>query len=288
MSSLSDVLRSATDRLAAAGVPSPRHDAEAIAEHVVGVSRSQLPRHAGMTPAQSVGFQTLVSRRANREPLQHLTGRAFFRHLDLVVGPGVFLPRPETEVVVDWCLGYVGFGATVVDLCAGSGAIALALATERPGTTVYAVEKDPAAYAWLQRNAIDSGVRCLAVGIADVPATAPGLLGAVDLVVSNPPYIPLDCRPLEPEVARYDPAVALWGGRDGLDMVRAVEQVSRRLLVPGGRLVVEHADSQGTAVPAMIAAAGGWQHIADHPDLTGRDRFATAVWTGEECRATDL
>ena len=280
MTALAAVLRSAAEQLAAAGVPSPRHDAEALAGSVLGVSRGQLPQVQSLSAVQAAAFQKLLARRADREPLQHLTGRAGFRYLDLAVGPGVFLPRPETEVVVEWCLGQLPSGGTAVDLCAVSGAIALSLATERSGTTVYAVESDPTAYAWLQRNAVGTGVRCLQVDLADVLRTAPQLAGTVDLVVSNPPYIPLGSRPLDPEVARYDPAIALWGGRDGLDVVRAVEQIARRLLSTGGRLAIEHADTQGAAVPALLAAAGNWTGIADHSDLADRDRYATAVWAG--------
>lgn len=279
-SSLRDLVQSATTRLAAVGVPSPRHDAEVLAGHVLGVGRGQLAARDCLEAGQILAYDTLIARRENREPLQHLTGRAGFRRLDLAVGPGVFVPRPETEMVVEWCMNGLAPGSTAVDLCAGSGAIALALATESPGTRVYAVEKDPPAYAWLVRNVDGGDVRTLLADIVDLPTAAPELLGTVDLVVSNPPYIPLGARPLEPEVARYDPAVALWGGRDGLDMVHAVERVARRLLGPGGRLAIEHADTQGAAVPALLAAAGGWLQIVDHPDLAGRDRFTTASWAG--------
>lgn len=273
-------MRAATIRLADAGVPAPRHDAEALACHVLGVPRTQLARATDLSADAAAAYDSLLARRADREPLQHLTGWAPFRYLSLSVGPGVFLPRPETEVVLDWCLDQLPVGATAADLCAGSGAIALSLATEAPGTTVYAVERDPAAYGWLQRNAVGTAVRCLQADIADLLGAAPHLGGSLDLVVSNPPYIPDGARPLEPEVARYDPAVALWGGLDGLDMVRAVEQVARRLLRGGGRLAIEHADTQGGAVPHLLAAAGGWTGITDHRDLAGRDRFATAVWAG--------
>lgn len=283
MTLLPDVLRSAAARLADAGVPSPRHDAEALAGHVLGVARGEVTCLRELTADQAVAFWRLVDRRANREPLQHLTGQAGFRHLCLAVGPGVFIPRPETEIMVDWCLAQLRPGATVVDLCAGSGAIGLSLATERPGTAVYAVDSDPAAYAWLQRNAAAqaaSGLQTVLADVADLATAAPQLLGSVDVVVSNPPYIPLGCSPLEPEVARYDPAVALWGGRDGLDMMHAVERIARRLLVPGGRIALEHADTQRSAVLGLLAGAGGWTNVLDHPDLAGRDRFATATWLG--------
>lgn len=268
-------IRTAAARLAAAGVPSPRHDAEALVAHVLGMSRSRLPLVDALSGAQEQAYDEAVTRRAAREPLQHITGRAAFRRLDLAVGPGVFLPRPETEVMVQWCLDHL-VGEVVVDLCAGSGAIALAIAQERPGVTAYAVEREPAAFAWLETNARGSAVRCVQADVAAVPTALPQLAGTVDLVVSNPPYIPLGARPLEREVADHDPGTALWGGPDGLDVVRVVQRVACRLLRRGGLLAVEHADVQGASVPALLRAAG-WSGVEDHRDLAGRDRYTTAV-----------
>ena len=293
MTELAELIRSATERLSAVGVPSARHDAEALAVHVLGVPRSRLPAFGSPTGEERSAYHVAVDRRAAREPLQHITGRAAFRHLDLAVGPGVFVPRPETEVVIDWCLAALaresaasagdspGIGpAVVVDLCAGSGAVALAIATERPDTVVYAVEREPAAYRWLERNVAASGVsggrvRCVLADIAMLPPTVADLDGTVDLVVSNPPYIPLGSRPLDPEVAKHDPAAALWAGVDGLDVIRTVALVATGLLRPGGALALEHADVQGAAVLRLLIDAG-WASVADHRDLTGRDRFATA------------
>ncbi len=271
-----DAVRDATGRLAAAGVASPRHDAEALAAHALGVDRARLLLVEELPDVPAAAYDDMVARRVAREPLQHITGRAGFRHRDLAVGPGVFVPRPETEMLVEWCLGVLPRRATVVDLCAGSGAIGLAIADERDDTSVYAVEREPAAFGWLARNASGSGVRCVLADAADAADALPLADHRVDLVVSNPPYIPEGARPLEPEVAEHDPAAALWGGPDGLDVVRVVERTARRLLRPGGRLAVEHADTQGSSVPALLRARG-WADVEDHRDLAGRDRFTTAV-----------
>jgi release factor glutamine methyltransferase len=269
---LSAAVAEAAARLAAAGVPSPRHDAEVLAAHSLGVQRSELWRYDDVGPA----FASSVDRRAAREPLQHITGVAWFRHLELQVGPGVFVPRPETEVVVDAVLDRVSGleRPRVVDLCTGSGAIALAVATEAPGTDVHAVEADPAAHAWAARNCAGSRVD---LRLGDMADAFPDLDGTVDVVVSNPPYIPLGSVIRDAEVATHDPAIALWSGEDGLDAMRVVERVAARLLRPGGHVVVEHADVQGTAAPAVFSATGGWADVRDHQDLAGRDRYLTGV-----------
>ena len=211
-------------------------------------------------------------------PLQHLLGSAAFRYLELAVGPGVFVPRPETEVVVDWAVHWTVHHAPphplAVDLCTGSGAIALSLAHEVPGATVHAVEADPLALKWARRNDPEQKVTFHLGPVADC---LPELSGTVDLVVSNPPYLP-EGSPVDRETAEHDPALALWGGPDGLDVVRQVEVAARRLLKPGGLLVVEHDVTHGEAAPALLREAGGWDEIADHDDLTGRPRFVTARW----------
>ncbi|MGB9376714.1 MAG: peptide chain release factor N(5)-glutamine methyltransferase [Mycobacteriales bacterium] len=265
----------ATQRLAAAGVPSPRHDAEALAAHVLGRSRSDLFL-AAWRPEQVEAYDDLVAERVRRVPLQHLTGVAAFRHLDLAVGPGVFVPRPETEVLVSWGLEHLAgqVAPVVVDLGAGSGAIALSVAAESPGATVYAVEREAEALAWLHRNAAGSAVHIVA-GDATDPAVLAELHGRVDLVLANPPYIPIGAQ-VDPEVARHDPPAALWGGADGLDVVRAMAHRARDLLRAGGAVGIEHADLQGRSVPAILRSAGGWEDVTDHPDLAGRDRFTTA------------
>jgi len=274
--SLRAALADAAATLTAAGVPSPRHDAEVLAACSLGVDRRELWRHDRVGPE----FSRYVDRRAAREPLQHITGEAPFRHLVLRVGPGVFVPRPETEVVVDAVLERLdGLPAPkVVDLGTGSGAIALAVATEHPGSEVHAVEADPSAYAWAERNCAGSGVD---LRLGDMADAFHDLDGTVDLVVSNPPYIPVGATIRDPEVATHDPAAALWSGVDGLDAMRVVDQVARRLLRTGGHLVAEHADLQGRSAPALLTGSGGWALVADHQDLAGRDRYLTAVRTAD-------
>jgi release factor glutamine methyltransferase len=279
---LAAAVAEATARLESAGVPSPRFDAEVLAAHSLGVERRDLWRHR----AAGAGFPAYVDRRAAREPLQHITGVAWFRHLSLQVGAGVFVPRPETEVVVDAVIAAARRLARprVVDLCTGSGAIALAVATEVPGSRVHAVELDPAAHAWAARNCAGSAVE---LRQGDMAAAFPELDGAVDVVVSNPPYIPVDARIRDPEVATHDPAVALWSGADGLDAIRVVEQVAARLLRPGGLVVVEHSDLQGATAAAVFADGSRWQDVADHRDLAGRDRYLTAVRAGATMLAAE-
>lgn len=267
------LIRAAARRLAAAGVPSPLHDAEALAAHVAGVVRGDLWRGVVLDAA---AYEGLVARRASREPLQHLTGQAHFRHRTLRVGPGVFVPRPETELVAQAAIEEAARCATVpvvVDLCTGSGAIALAVAEEVPGARVHAVELDPLAHAWAEHNCRDSGVHLRRGDAADA---FPELDGRVDVVVSNPPYIPAAAAPLEPEVRDHDPPRALWGGADGLDVVRLVERSAARLLRAGGLVVVEHADAQATSAPAVFTGRGAWRDVRDHTDLSGRPRFVTA------------
>jgi release factor glutamine methyltransferase len=278
---LHSTLTHAAARLAAAGIESPRWDAEQLAAHVLGTTRSRLSLAAAMTHEQASAFDALLDRRAARVPLQHLTGSVGFRFIDLEVGPGVFVPRPETEVVAGWAVTALRDhpAPVVVDLCSGSGAIALSLAHELPRAEVHAVELDADALAWARKNAdrrAAAGDRPVTLHHSDVTSAVPELDGRVDLVISNPPYVaPDELAAVDPEVREHDPHVALVGGSDGLDVVRAVSRTAARLLRPGGLLVVEHSDRQGASVPALLSA-DGWQDVADHPDLTGRDRFATA------------
>ena len=285
--SLTSSVAAAAARLATAGVESPRHDAEVLAAHSLSVDRRDLWRHDTVGP----DFAAYVDRRADREPLQHITGVAWFRHLTLTVGPGVFVPRPETEVV-DAVLDALGAGPTrrvgaavagdtqprVVDLCTGSGAIALSVATEVPGAEVWAVELDPGAHAWAARNiAAHPCNPPVQLWMGDMSRALHELDGTIDVVVSNPPYIPADAVIRDPEVATHDPAIALWSGADGLDAMRVVEQVAARLLRTGGIVVAEHADLQGESAPAVFDATGRWLAVTDHPDLAGRARYVTAV-----------
>ncbi|MGH8775927.1 MAG: N5-glutamine methyltransferase family protein [Jiangellaceae bacterium] len=266
----------AAETLGAAGVPSPRHDAEALAAHVLGVGRGDL-RHAGTLDVEV--YAALVERRAAREPLQHLTGTAAFRYLEVAVGPGVFVPRPETEVTAGAAIESARAldGPVVADLYAGSGAIALAVVHEVPNAVVNAVEADDAAIAWLRRNAAGSPI---VVHHADVEGCLRELDGQVDVVVANPPYIPLGAVVRDPEVAAHDPARALWSGEDGLDDMRVLERTAARLLRAGGVLVAEHADVQGETAPAVFADPATWRDVVDHGDLAGRPRYLTAVRGG--------
>ncbi len=286
----STLLADAARRLAEAGVESPRVDAELLLAHVVGRSRAGLLTLAEVAEDDATRFTALLDQRADRVPLQHLTGRAPFRRLELAVGPGVFVPRPETELLAEWALGRLDGldGPIVVDLGSGSGALALSIAHEHPGARVTAVERDPGAIAWTRHNALDRiGAGDTPVGVVAGDMTDPGLLpeldGRVDVVVSNPPYVPDGAR-IPREVADHDPPLALWGGPDGLDVVRGMLGVAARLLRPGGWLGIEHADQQGTALPAVVRSQGGFTDVEDHPDLAGRPRFTTARRIGEEDR----
>jgi release factor glutamine methyltransferase len=223
-----------------------------------------------------------VARRAAREPLQHVVGSAPFRYLELEVGPGVLIPRPETELLVDAALSWLSVqplgGANppvIVDLGTGSGALALALAQEVAHSKVWAVEVEPEALAFAARNVAATGLGVELVA-ADMADALPELDGRVDLVVSNPPYLPLDLWPaLEPEVRDHDPKAALFAGENGLAAVRVVERAARRLLHAGGLAVVEHGSDQGMSAPACFGS--GWTDVTDHLDLSGRSRYLTAV-----------
>ncbi|MFD7308937.1 peptide chain release factor N(5)-glutamine methyltransferase [Promicromonospora sp. NPDC059942] len=309
------LLKWAHEELAEAGVGSPQADAEALLAYALGVDRPELLRLTVLgrevPDDAAAAFARLVARRAAREPLQHLTGVAPFRHLELAVGPGVFVPRPETEevaqVAIDEAAKVVGErgGAVVVDLCTGSGAIALAVATEVPGARVHAVELDKDAHAWAARN-VDS-LSAVAAGLDPATAAGPqadpesaperivrlvkgdartalyGVDGTADVVVSNPPYVPSDAVPVDPEVAEHDPAVALYGlGPDGLEVPRGITDAAARLLRAGGLYVMEHAEVQAEAARAMVAAArdAEGRPVFGEPetrkDLTGRPRMVVA------------
>ncbi len=287
MSLLLDEIAIATARLAQAGVESPRNDAELIAAHLHGVPRARL--HLVPDASFDPRFWDEVARREAREPLQHITGTAYFRYLELAVGPGVFVPRQETEVMTGWAIDQLAAmdvaEPAVADLGTGSGAIALSIAQEVPRARVHAVEADPLARQWAERNIASCAAVCphtrgrVTLHAADFATALTDLDGTVDLVVSNPPYIPVGSW-LPPEVGEYDPATALWGGgEDGLDAVRVIEAVARRLLRPGGVLAVEHGAQQGPAVYWVFAEERGWRDARNHTDLAGRDRFVTATWS---------
>jgi release factor glutamine methyltransferase len=290
---LAVALHRATRQLAEAGVPSPRHDAEELAAFVLGTTGPQVRTAALRGDVVPLGesFTELVDQRARRTPLQHLTGQAPFRDLVLDVGPGVFVPRPETELVAGEAVEEArrlvarGDAAVVVDLCTGSGAIALAVATEAPGSQVHAVELSDEACAWARRN-VDRWGRELSAPVdlrqGDASTAFDDLDGAVDVVVSNPPYIPPGSEPSDPEVRDHDPRLALYGGGPlGLDVPERVVAAAARLLRPGGLLVMEHADVQQEQVLALLGRSRPtgqpvWDDAAGHGDLAGRPRYVTA------------
>lgn len=279
---LSARLRAIAQQLADAGVPEPGVDAELLLGHVLGLGRGELQaaviRGDVLADAASAQLDGLVARRACREPLQHLTGRAAFRHLELEVGPGVFIPRPETEVVVQIAIDALMESATpapvAVDLGTGSGAIALAMATEVPHSRVFAVERSSEAYTWAARNTARAENLTLVHG--DLATAFDELRGRATVVISNPPYVPDDAVPRDPEVRLHDPAQALYGGPDGLDVVRVISRRAQELLHPGGLLVLEHGELQGAEIRALLEA-DGWRSTATHEDLTRRDRATTAL-----------
>jgi release factor glutamine methyltransferase len=269
------VLVTATKELAAAGVDSPRVDAELLAAHVLGVGRGRLVLIDTVRADELRRFVELVAQRAKRIPLQHLLGTAAFRHLELAVGDGVFVPRPETELLAGWGISHTAPGATVVDLCSGTGAIALSVAGEAAPGLVVAVERSPAALVYLRRNAADHpGVRIVEADVSD-PAILPELRASVDVVLCNPPYVP-DGTAVPPEVADHDPAEAVFGGADGLTVIRPVIALAAALLRPGGVLGIEHDDVHATAVPELLRADGRFSDVQEHHDLAGRPRYATA------------
>ena len=266
------------------GIASPDADAVELAAFALGTDAADVRRRVVLRDPADAGFldtyAALVEERLARIPLQHLTGRAHFRRLTLAVGPGVFVPRPETEVVAGLAIEAartVAEAPLVVDLCTGSGAIALAVKDEVPGARVHAVELSDLAHGWAVANRDRTGLE-VDVRLGDATTAFVDLEGEVDVVVSNPPYIPVGAVPLDPEVRDHDPEVALYGGSaDGLAVPVAVAARASVLLRLGGVLVMEHADSQGGSLPAALRATGAWVHVVDHPDLAGRPRATVAV-----------
>ncbi|WP_433556538.1 N5-glutamine methyltransferase family protein [Pseudonocardia xinjiangensis] len=268
--------------LAAAGIGSPRVDAELLAAHVVGVERGRLMLQPLVDPPVVDALRHLVERRAAREPLQHLLGTAVLGPVTVAVGPGVFTPRPETELLLEWGLHAIADiqSPLVVDLCTGSAALALGVAVSRPDAVVHAVEVDSVALTWAQRNISDhvsAGGTPVTLHAADVRWTdlLLELESHVDLVLCNPPYVP-DGTPLPPEVVGWDPPDAVYGGPDGLEIIRAVIAASAGLLRYGGSLGIEHDDTHGEVVPALLRRRRVLTDVEEHLDLAGRPRFATA------------
>jgi release factor glutamine methyltransferase len=266
--------------LAEAGVESAPVDALHLAAHLRGEDVSETRRLMVLGGVEAPeGYADLVAERASRVPLQHLTGRAHFRGLELEVGPGVFVPRPESELLVDLALrSLAGREApVVVDLATGSGAIALAVKQEWPAARVYAVELTDLAHAWAVRNRDRLGLE-VSVDRGDARHAYPELVDAVDVVTCNPPYIPDDQVPVDPEVRDHDPVEALYGGSvDGLALPLAMAARAAELLRDGGTLVMEHAETQGAALPRALAGTGDWDRVIDHVDLLGRPRCVVAT-----------
>ncbi|MDT5112267.1 MAG: release factor glutamine methyltransferase [Mycobacterium sp.] len=278
MMHLRRAINEAAGTLAAAGIDSARFDAECLAAHTAGVDRGRLALHEP-DEAFFERYRELVAARASRIPLQHLMTTAPFGPVLLNVGPGVFVPRPETEALLEWALTQeLSDSPMIVDLCTGSGALAVALAHARPQARVVAVDDSSEALRYARRNGEGS-----AVVVLEADVTAPGVLadydGQVELIVANPPYIP-DGATLEPEVAEHDPAHALFGGPDGMAVIGPVVALAARLLCPGGSVAVEHDDTTAAQTVAVFEAAGVFGEVASHRDLTGRPRFVTAVRNG--------
>jgi release factor glutamine methyltransferase len=281
---VSGALAGAVSQLTLAGVVNPEVDAELLIGHVLDLNRGQVQSKAitdaALAPADAATIAELVERRAAREPLQHITGRAPFRSMNLAVGPGVFVPRPETEQVVQLAIDALRATAAPapigVDLGTGSGAIALAMATEVPHARVWGVEVSPLAYVWTRQNFRESGADNATPVFTDLAVALPELDGTVSVVISNPPYIPRAAIPRDPEVRLFDPEIALYGGDDGLDVVHKVSATAWRLLHSGGTLVIEHGELQSAEIAALLRA-DGWSAVSGHRDLVGRDRATSAL-----------
>ena len=281
--SLAVVSAELTARFEQAGIASAQTDAELLLARALEISRAELALALATDktlPAEAAArLAPLADRREAREPLQHILGIAYFRHLELEVGPGVFVPRPETEMLVQLAMERLSAFASpapiAVDLGTGSGAIALALATEVPHAQVYAVEKSEDAIVWTRRNnaRYDNPITLIQ---GDLAVAFAELNGTVSVVVSNPPYIPAAAVPRDPEVRNFDPELALYGGEDGLDIVRQVSATAQRLLHPGGALLIEPGELQGQEIRELLTA-DGWRGAETHTDLTLRDRFTTAT-----------
>jgi release factor glutamine methyltransferase len=281
---LQEQVEAAATRFEAAGIESALVDAELLACHLLDCSRGELQSKMilgeTMDAVALSSFETLVGRRAAREPLQHITGKAYFRSLELRVGLGVFVPRPETEGVAQLAIDALRLTATeepiAVDLGTGSGAIALAMATEVSNAKIYAVEKSPEAMVFTSENFARYGSENATLIQGDLADAFQELNGKASVVVSNPPYIPDRMIPRDLEVRNFDPELALYGGDDGMDVIHLVSDSARRLLHSGGTLIIEHAEIQSQQVCQLLLASG-WRQIRAHKDLTMRDRAVSAI-----------
>jgi release factor glutamine methyltransferase len=268
-------IESATTLLADAGIDSARYEAEELAAHLTGTERGRLPLIDSPDDTFFDRYHAAIAARSRRVPLQHITGTAAFGPLRLLVGPGVFIPRPETEAILEWATAQrLPEAPVIVDLCTGSGALAIALAQHWPEARLLGIDDSDAALEYARKNSAGTKVELLH---ADV--TKPGLLtdldGQVDLVVANPPYVP-DGAPVEPEVSHYDPSHAVFGGADGMTVINAIVRLAGRLLRPGGFFAVEHDDTTSSLTCELISGTELFDDVVAQTDLTGRPRFVTA------------
>jgi release factor glutamine methyltransferase len=278
-----EALAFVTDSLTQAKVPNPQVDAYWLICHAAGISRSELLNRMtfdfGLTDPQREELLLALEKRMQRIPLQHITGSAGFRDFELRVGPGVFIPRPETEMVAQLGIDYlrqIPSPALALDIGSGSGAIAISLAREVIGTRVIAVEASQDAAAYTAQN-IQGLAPSVELRVGDFQDNVLDLSGSLDLLISNPPYIPIDAIPIDQEVREHDPDMALYGGQDGLDVIREIIQFGPLLLKRGGMLVLEHADGQSDAVCELLLAEG-FSKVQAHSDLTERLRSVSAIW----------
>jgi release factor glutamine methyltransferase len=279
---LSEALAFASEKLSAAGVPSPQADATWLLCHILETDRSELLTRItfdqDLAAEQLEAFLFALARREKREPLQHITGKAAFRSLELSVGPGVFIPRPETEQVVQYAIDYLRQlprPGVAIDLGTGSGAIAIAMAVEVPQTKVYAVELSQSAFDFAAKN-IEGNGASVELRLGAMQEVVSDLVGGLDVVISNPPYIPDSAIPIDPEVRNFDPELALYGGEDGLDVIRDISGIAAALLRAGGLLVLEHADGQSDDIRELLLN-DGWLSVSAFQDATMRYRTITAI-----------
>ncbi|MCV7088588.1 peptide chain release factor N(5)-glutamine methyltransferase [Mycobacterium interjectum] len=275
MTALRRAIDSAAARLAEAGIDSARYDAEELAAHLVGAERSQLTLIAAPDDEFFGRYRDIVAARSRRVPLQHLTGVAAFGPVTLRVGPGVFIPRPETEAMLEWATAQpLNARPVIVDVCTGSGALAAALARHRPAARVIGIDDSDAALAYARHNTEGTAVELVRADVT-TPGLRADLDGLVDLVVSNPPYVP-DGSAVEAEVAQHDPPHAVFGGADGMAVIAAVLRLAGRWLRPGGLFAVEHDDTTSARTVELIDSTGLFADIEARDDLAGRPRFVTA------------
>ncbi|MFZ0716804.1 peptide chain release factor N(5)-glutamine methyltransferase [Mycobacterium sp.] len=272
---LRSAIDSAATLLADAGIDSARYDAEELAAHFAGTERGRLALLGPPDDAFFDHYNAAVAARSRRVPLQHLTGTAAFGPLTLSVGPGVFIPRPETEAMLEWAVAQtLPAKPVVVDVCTGSGALALALARHWPDARVIGLDDSDAALDYARRNAAGTPVEFVRADVTD-SGVLTELDGQVDLVVSNPPYVP-DGAQLEPEVTDHDPPHAVFGGPDGMAVIPSVVRLAGRLLRPGGLFAIEHDDTTSSMTAETISSTELFDDMVARTDLTGRSRFVTA------------